>query len=59
MKKLIKDSQTKKKVFNLSLTSILLILVAIILFDDISFIFAGIALILIGFILLYLVNQND
>lgn len=55
----IKKIWEHKKIRNTLLGSIALILLAIIIFDEISLVFGGIALISIGVILLILINHND
>lgn len=47
----------KSLIKNLSFLSLLFILLAIILFDQISFSFLGIGISLIGFIILYIINH--
>jgi len=49
----------KKPCLILSVISILCIVLALILFKDISFCFVGIAIILIGIILKLIINSSD
>lgn len=56
----LKDETPPKKIkqiFNLSAVSLLFILISIILFNQLSFVFLGSALVMIGIILLYFINR--